>query len=154
MKKALALSLLVVLTRGVAHAQFSETVEAWGNGLHVQLEPTSDPAEISAAVDKLASRTANAGSWLQEFYNEIDSYIASKKMAGETPTLGEALAIAQSFATRGTFDMNKQVTVKLDVTADSRVSAISVGVMDEASSATGFALVKLDTAAETKGSTE
>jgi VWFA-related protein len=37
----------------------------------------------------------------------------------------------------------KEVTVKLDVTADARVDAISLGVMDEASSATGFALVKL-----------
>ncbi|MEA2462516.1 MAG: hypothetical protein QOJ98_263, partial [Acidobacteriota bacterium] len=37
----------------------------------------------------------------------------------------------------------KEVTVKLDVTADARVGAISLGVIDEASSATGFALVKL-----------
>jgi VWFA-related protein len=37
----------------------------------------------------------------------------------------------------------KEVTVKLDVTADARVGAISLGVMDEVSSATGFALVKL-----------
>jgi VWFA-related protein len=37
----------------------------------------------------------------------------------------------------------KEVTVKLDVTADARVGSISLGVMDEASSATGFARVTL-----------
>jgi hypothetical protein len=48
----------------------------------------------------------------------------------------------------------KEVTVKLDVTADARVGAISLGVMDEASSATGFTLVKLPAPAEKSGSTE
>ncbi|HEX8618002.1 MAG TPA: VWA domain-containing protein [Thermoanaerobaculia bacterium] len=43
----------------------------------------------------------------------------------------------------------KQVTVKLDVTADARVGAISLGVMDEASRATGFALIKLPPATKT-----
>ncbi|HYK03837.1 MAG TPA: VWA domain-containing protein [Thermoanaerobaculia bacterium] len=37
----------------------------------------------------------------------------------------------------------KEVTVKLDVTADAQVGAISLGVMDDTSAATGFALVKL-----------
>lgn len=37
----------------------------------------------------------------------------------------------------------KEITVKLDVTADQRTDGISVGVMDEASRATGFAAVKL-----------
>ena len=38
----------------------------------------------------------------------------------------------------------KELTVKLDVTADSRTNGISVGVMDEISRSTGFAAVKLD----------
>ena len=38
----------------------------------------------------------------------------------------------------------KELTVKLDVTADSRTNAISVGVMDEISRSTGFAAVKLE----------
>lgn len=37
----------------------------------------------------------------------------------------------------------KEVTVKLDVTGEKGVDAISLGVMDEASSATGFALIKV-----------
>ena len=37
----------------------------------------------------------------------------------------------------------KEVTVKLDVTADAQVGAIALGVMDDTSAATGFALVKL-----------
>ncbi len=37
----------------------------------------------------------------------------------------------------------KELTVKIDVKADSRIGGISVGVMDEASRATGFASVKL-----------
>lgn len=37
----------------------------------------------------------------------------------------------------------KELTVKIDVKADSRIDGISVGVMDEASRATGFASVKL-----------
>ena len=39
----------------------------------------------------------------------------------------------------------RQVTVKLDVTADARVGAISLGIMDEASRATGFQVIKLPT---------
>ena len=38
----------------------------------------------------------------------------------------------------------KELTVKLDVTADSRTNGISVGVMDEVSRSTGFAAVKLE----------
>ena len=37
----------------------------------------------------------------------------------------------------------KQITLQLDVSADARTDAISVGVMDELSKATGFATVKL-----------
>jgi VWFA-related protein len=37
----------------------------------------------------------------------------------------------------------REITVKIDVKADARVDGISVGVMDEASRATGFASVKL-----------
>jgi VWFA-related protein len=37
----------------------------------------------------------------------------------------------------------KEVTVKLDVTAEASVGAISLGVMDDVSNATGFALLKL-----------
>jgi VWFA-related protein len=48
----------------------------------------------------------------------------------------------------------KEVTVKLDITADALVDSISVGVLDESSSVTGFALVKLPTAPEKTGSTE
>jgi hypothetical protein len=50
-------------------------------------------------------------------------------------------------------EKRKAVMVKLDVTADARVDAISVGVMDEASSATGFVLVKLGTAVPQTGAT-
>jgi hypothetical protein len=48
----------------------------------------------------------------------------------------------------------KEVTVKLDVTADALVDSISLGVLDESSSVTGFALVKLPNAPEKTGSTE
>jgi VWFA-related protein len=37
----------------------------------------------------------------------------------------------------------KEITVKLDVTADPRTDGVSIGVMDEASRATGFAAVKV-----------
>ncbi|HKR65720.1 MAG TPA: VWA domain-containing protein [Thermoanaerobaculia bacterium] len=37
----------------------------------------------------------------------------------------------------------KEITVKLDVTADMRTDGVSIGVMDEASRATGFAAVKV-----------
>jgi VWFA-related protein len=38
----------------------------------------------------------------------------------------------------------KELTVKIDVTADTRTNGLSVGVMDEVSRATGFAAVKLE----------
>jgi VWFA-related protein len=38
----------------------------------------------------------------------------------------------------------KELTVKMDVTADTRTNGVSVGVMDELSRATGFAAVKLE----------
>jgi hypothetical protein len=53
-----------------------------------------------------------------------------------------------------TLEKRKNITIKLDVTADARVSAISVGVMDDASGATGFSLIKLQAAPEKTGSTE
>lgn len=40
-------------------------------------------------------------------------------------------------------ERRKEITVKLAVTADARTDGISIGVMDEASHATGFASVKL-----------
>jgi VWFA-related protein len=40
----------------------------------------------------------------------------------------------------------KAVYVKVDVTADAKVQAISLGVLDDASRATGFAIIKLPTA--------
>ncbi len=42
----------------------------------------------------------------------------------------------------------KELTVKIDVTADTRTSGLSVGVMDELSRATGFAAVKLEQAVQ------
>ena len=95
-------------------------IYSWGPALSVQLEPTSDPDAIADAVDKLSSRTGRTGSWLQDFYNEIDSYIASKKMAGEQPVIGDAIAIAQSFANHGTFDMNRKASAIKSVIASLR----------------------------------
>jgi hypothetical protein len=37
----------------------------------------------------------------------------------------------------------KEITVKLDVSADLRTDGVSIGVMDDASRATGFAAVKV-----------
>jgi VWFA-related protein len=95
-------------------------IYTWGNDVNVQLEPTSDPAAIAAAVDKLAARAGRAGSWLQDFYNELDSYIASKKMAGEQPAMSDALAIAQSYANHGTFQMNRKAAAIKSVIASLR----------------------------------
>lgn len=93
MRKALAFSLLLILTLGVASAQFVETVEV---------------------------RVTN-----------VDAIVTDASLA-----------------------RRKEVTVKLDVTADAQVGAISLGVLDDGSNATGFALVKLDPAPEKTGSTE
>jgi VWFA-related protein len=94
----------------------------WGLGLTVQLEPTSDPAAISAAVDKLASNTGRTGNWKQEFYNEIDSIISSAKNAypPRKPNFGEALDAAKTHADFGTFQMHRKEAAIKSVIASLR----------------------------------
>ena len=94
----------------------------WGLGLTVQLEPTSDPAAIAAAVDKLASNTGRTGNWKQEFYNEIDSIIASakNKYPPSKPLFGEALAAAKTHADYGTFQMHRKEAAIKSVIASLR----------------------------------
>ncbi len=94
----------------------------WGLGLTVQLEPTSDPAAISAAVDKLASNTGRTGNWKQDFYNEIDSIISSakNKYPPERPNFGEALDAARRHADFGTFQMHRKEAALKSVIASLR----------------------------------
>jgi VWFA-related protein len=84
-------------------------VYSWGNSLNVQLEPTSDPAAISAAIDKLGSHNTNAsGQWRQEFQFEIDELIQAYKARGEKPRIQDAIAVASGYAMRGTSEMRQK----------------------------------------------
>jgi VWFA-related protein len=85
-------------------------IYSWGNSLNVQLEPTSDPAEIAAAVDKLASRTAMVGNWKQQFRGDLDLIIAAYKdrEPPEKAPIGDAISTASSYAARGSAEMRQK----------------------------------------------
>ncbi|HEX8618003.1 MAG TPA: VWA domain-containing protein, partial [Thermoanaerobaculia bacterium] len=97
-------------------------IYSWGDSLNVQLEPTSDPTAIAAAVDKLASRTAKIGSWRQDFHNEIDTLIAAYKGRNppEKPAMRDALSTAYGYAARGSSDMRQKVAALKSVIASLR----------------------------------
>ncbi|HYK03836.1 MAG TPA: VWA domain-containing protein [Thermoanaerobaculia bacterium] len=97
-------------------------IYAWGLGLEVQLEPTSDPDQIAAAIDKLAEHTTVSHSWRQQFYNTIDSIIASAKNSypPRTPDFGEALAAAETAARNSTHDMRRKTAAIKSVIASLR----------------------------------
>ena len=96
-------------------------VYSWGNSLNVQLEPTSDPAAISAAIDKLGSHNPNAsGQWRQEFQFEIDELIQAYKARGEKPRIQDAIAVASGYAMRGTSEMRQKAAAIKSVIASLR----------------------------------
>ena len=85
-------------------------IYSWANSLTVQLEPTSDPAEIAAAVDKLASRNAVIGNWRNDFRGDLDFVIAAYKDRDppEKAPIGDAISTAGAYAARGSSEMRQK----------------------------------------------
>ncbi|HYK03835.1 MAG TPA: VWA domain-containing protein [Thermoanaerobaculia bacterium] len=83
-------------------------IYSWANNLTVQLEPTSDPAEIAAAVDNLASRNAVVGNWRNDFRGELDFLIAAYKDRGEKARIEDAISTAETHAVRGSSEMRQK----------------------------------------------
>lgn len=78
-----------------------------------------------------------------DFVGSFTVFTAFLRSDGEVSKVGKE---THQFRVNGaTLEKKKSVAVKLDVAADKRVTAISVGVMDEASRATGFQVIKLPT---------
>jgi VWFA-related protein len=97
-------------------------IYSWGNSLNVQLEPTSDPAAIAAAVDKLASRTALIGNWRQDFRGDLDFIIATYKdrEPPEKAPIGDAISTAGAYAVRGSSEMRQKAAALKSVIASLR----------------------------------
>jgi len=83
-------------------------IYSWANNLTVQLEPTSDPAEIAAAVDNLASRNAVVGNWRNDFRGELDFLIAAYKDRGEKARIEDAISTTETHAVRGSSEMRQK----------------------------------------------
>ncbi len=85
-------------------------IYSWGNSLHVQLEPTSEPAAIAKAIDQLASRTTIGSSWRELYHLEIDSLIAAYKTKEppEKPPIRDAISIAGAYSVRGSAEMRQK----------------------------------------------
>ncbi|HYK03834.1 MAG TPA: VWA domain-containing protein [Thermoanaerobaculia bacterium] len=97
-------------------------IYSWGSSLNVQLEPTSDPAAIAAAVDKLASHTTLATSWRQEFRSDLDLMIAAYKdrVPPEQPPISDAISTAGAYASRATTEMRQKTAALKSVIASLR----------------------------------
>ena len=96
-------------------------IYAWGNALTVELEPTSDPAAIAAAVDQLSKRTAaGAFSWRQEFRRELDELISAYNARDEKPAIRDAVSIVTGHAIRSTSEMRQKAEAIKSVVASLR----------------------------------
>ncbi len=84
----------------------------WRNSLQVELEPTSDVAAISAAVERLATRPPtmdlNAQAGLErELFRVINAY--KNRQPPEDPPFDTGLAITSSYAIRASSEMRQKV---------------------------------------------
>jgi hypothetical protein len=180
MKAALALSLLVVLTHGVAYGQFAETVEVRVTNVEVivtdkggkpvhgltqtgatnDLDIRADVGNATPAGENLVhpltiiipTSTLTLTPEGDDLVGKFSVFTAFLRADGAVSAVGRK---TQDFRFPAeSLPRRKALTVKVDVTADARVDAISLGVMDDASGATGFALIKLPPAPIKTGSTE
>src|SRR5215213_9161641 len=90
-------------------------IYTWANSLRMELEPSSDPAEIDAAIGRLAKRVVPPGSdWRPKFEAELNELIQAYKertpggLAPEKPAIGEAINLASSYADRNSAEMRQK----------------------------------------------
>lgn len=87
-------------------------IMTWRNSLQVELEPTSDPAAIAAAVDRLAGRASNIdANWREGLEREILGLVNSYKSRRppELPPLSAGINITSSHANRISTGMRQKV---------------------------------------------
>jgi VWFA-related protein len=109
------------------------SVVVWGPGLKVITDPTSDPAKINEAIEKLgkwATTGIDVRGDREQFYESIESLIhiwTSKKPAGhavieggEGPEWSEGLARARSYADRALHEARARGEVVKSVIASQR----------------------------------
>ncbi|HYK03838.1 MAG TPA: VWA domain-containing protein [Thermoanaerobaculia bacterium] len=99
------------------------SIYTWGNSLQVELEPTSDPELIEAAVKRIPKRALTAGgNSRSQFEYEITQYIESYKgrVPPELPPIGTAITIASGYANRSTVEMRQKAEALKSVIASVR----------------------------------
>jgi VWFA-related protein len=99
------------------------SIYTWGNSLQVELEPTSDPVLIEAAVKRIPKRALTAGGDLRsQFEYEIVQLIESYKgrTPPELPPITTAVTIASGHANRATAAMRQKSEALKSVIASVR----------------------------------
>jgi VWFA-related protein len=98
-------------------------IYTWGNSLQTELEPTSDPSAIEAAIGRLPKRAMPAGSdWRQQFEYEIAQLIESYKgrIPPELPPIQVAISVASGHANRNMSAMRQKSEALKSVIASVR----------------------------------
>ncbi len=99
------------------------SIYTWGYSLQAELDPTSDPAAIDAAVARLPKRALSAGGdWRQHFEYEIAQLIESYKgrVPPELPPIGSAITTASGYANRNVAAMRQKSEALKSVIASLR----------------------------------
>ena len=99
------------------------SIYTWGNNLQVELEPTSDPEIIEAAVKRIPKRALTAGgNTRSQFEYEIIQLIESYKgrVPPERPPISTGIMIASGYANRSTVEMRQKAEALKSVMAAAR----------------------------------
>jgi VWFA-related protein len=111
------------MRRGDAAAIFT-----WGNSLTVELQPTSDPAAIANAINKVAAYTPKRTDWWRDelqfnieslLYNS-DAHRGERADRGEGPEFVQAIAIARRSAERAVAEMRQKAEAMKSILATLR----------------------------------
>jgi VWFA-related protein len=85
-------------------------IYSWGDSLTVELQPTSDPAAIAAAIQKIAAYPKDRTDWWrQELELKLERVLyLGTSHRDEPPTLDEGLEVTHQAAARGIAEMRQK----------------------------------------------
>jgi VWFA-related protein len=97
-------------------------IYTWGDSLTVELQPTSDPAAIAAAIRKIAAYpTDRTDWWRQELQFKLDRILYLGAVHRDEPySLDEALAVTHQAAERGIAEMRQKAEAMKSILATLR----------------------------------
>ena len=98
------------------------SLASWGNGLQIDLEPTSDRSAVAAVVKRLASQSeiSKQGRAKEEYYARIGALIRTARQVDdqvELPPWSSAIAEARTLAMALSHDLNQRIEAVKSVIA-------------------------------------